>query len=156
MHFVTHSMGGIVLRRFLARNTLPHLGKTVVLASPNNGSLLARSLLGNPLIQAILGAAAATLTDGASLNATCAVLNTPVLVIAGTKARDIRNPISLFSSSVLQGAHDGTVTVAETRLPRMDQFIEVDACHTWIMNHPDTLRAISAFLWTENSRRAAG
>jgi triacylglycerol lipase len=145
VHFVTHSMGGIVLRRLLAQTALPQLGKTVMLAPPNNGSLVARRVLRNPVVTAVLGPAAHELADGTALNASCAVLTTPVLVIAGTNAHDIRNPVCLLSAAVLHEPSDGTVAVRETTLPRMDRFVEVAACHTWIMNHPHTLREISAF-----------
>ncbi len=146
IHIVTHSMGGIVLRRLLARTVLPQLGNIVMLAPPNNGSLVARYLLANPLVRAVLGPAAHTLADGSALNAICAVPTTPVMIIAGTSAHDLRNPISLLSATILQEPSDGTVAVRETMLPRMDEFVEIPSCHTWIMNHPETLRAISAFL----------
>ena len=146
IHVVTHSMGGIVLRRLLARTELPQLGKIAMLAPPNNGSQVAYHLLANPLLKSLLGPAAYALTDCATLNALCAVPSTPILVIAGTNARDVRNPVSLLSRSLLQEPNDGTVTVRETMLPRMDMFIQVLACHTLIMNHPDTVTAVREFL----------
>jgi pimeloyl-ACP methyl ester carboxylesterase len=143
---VTHSMGGIVLRRLLALTPLPQLGRIVMIAPPNNGSLVAQRLLDNPLLRTVLGPAAQELCDNAHLQASCALPSNPLLVIAGTKSRDMRNPISLLTSSFLDEPSDGTVTVAETRLPRMDQFIEVFDCHTWLMNHSQTIRALVEFL----------
>jgi triacylglycerol lipase len=144
--FVTHSMGGLVVRRLLALSVLPKLGKIVMIAPPNNGSVVAQRLLENPLAQSILGPAAMELCDADYLHKICAVPTTPVMIIAGTKARDLRNPVSLFSQSFLQEPHDGTVTVRETKLPNMDRFVEVPDCHTWLVNHPQTLREITTFL----------
>ncbi len=143
---VTHSMGGIVLRRLLALTALPKLGRIVMIAPPNNGSLVARRMLDNPLVRTVLGPAAQELCDGAQLLASCALPENPLMVIAGTKSRDMRNPISLLTSSFLDEPSDGTVTVAETRLPRMDQFVEVFDCHTWLMNHSQTIHALVEFL----------
>jgi hypothetical protein len=41
---------------------------------------------------------------------------------------------------------DGTLTVAETQLPGMSDFAQVDASHTWMMNHPATQRLVVHFL----------
>lgn len=146
VNIVTHSMGAIVLRRLLARAALPQLGKVVMLAPPNNGSIVLRRLLRLPLVGAALGPAARELADSAVLSARCAAPTAPLMVIAGTSARDPRNPVSLLSAALLREPNDGTVTVRETMLPRMNHFLEVAACHTWIMNHPATRRAISEFL----------
>lgn len=146
IHCVTHSMGALVLRRCLAQTSLPQLGRIVMLAPPNNGSQLARHLLHCPFARHALGPAGCALADSTAIAATCAIPHTPVMVIAGTRATDLRNPAALLGAHVLEPPHDGTVMVRETLLPHMDRFIEVDACHTWIMNHPQTLDAISTFL----------
>lgn len=146
IHCVTHSMGALVLRCCIAQTSLPQLGKIVMLAPPNNGSQLARHLLHYPFARQALGPAGCALADSTGLAATCAIPHNPVMVIAGTRANDLRNPAALLGTRVLAPPHDGTVMVHETRLPRMNRFVEVDACHTLIMNHPQTLEAISTFL----------
>ena len=66
IHFVTHSLGGIVLRQYLARHTLTNLGRVVMLAPPNHGSALAGRLKKSAVGRWILGPAGYELGAGAS------------------------------------------------------------------------------------------
>ncbi len=150
IHFVTHSMGGIVVRRLLARRSLPKLGRIAMTGPPNMGSVVARRLLEHPLLANAIGPAAQELRDPAYLDAVCALPTTPVLVIAGTRAQDLRNPVSLLSRTFLDQPSDGTVTIRETQLPQMERFVEVDECHTWLPSHPQTLDEIAAFFGPAN------
>ncbi len=151
VHFVTHSMGGIILRRLLARAALPKLGKIAMTGPPNQGSVVAKRLLGHPLLTTMVGPAAQELRDPAYLNTICALPSGPVLVIAGTRSRDLRNPVSLLSRTFLTEPSDGTVTIQETHLPQMARFVQVDECHTWLPSHPQTLREIAAFFESAHS-----
>jgi triacylglycerol lipase len=150
IHFVTHSMGGIVLRRLLARAPLPKLDRIAMTGPPNRGSVVARRLLAHPLLATAIGPAAQELRDPAYLSTVCALPTTPVLVIAGTRGQDLRNPVSLLSRTFLDQPSDGTVTIEETQLPQMARFVEVDECHTWLPSHPQTLREIAAFFGPAN------
>ena len=68
-------------------------------------------------------------------------------VIAGTRSFHPLQPTSYYSSFIRPaGSHDGTVEIAETRLAGMADFITVNANHTFIMEHDDTLRQTIAFL----------
>lgn len=89
IHFVTHSMGGIVLRQYLATHRLPQLGRVVMLAPPNHGSVMADALHDYKLFRLILGPAALELTTANSSvpNTLNGLVNYPVGIIAGRDGR---------------------------------------------------------------------
>lgn len=127
---VTHSMGGVIVRHL--HDARIRWNRIVMLAPPNRGSQLAAALIKNPVFSWYYGPAGAELADGSHWPAPPA----PFAVIAGTRGLALSNPTSWtvgrrFSPET---QHDGTVAVAETKLPGMTGFAEVDATHTWIMN----------------------
>lgn len=129
---VTHSLGGIVWRH-LAHPRLRWV-RGVMLAPPNQGSELARSLGHLPLFRWFYGPAGQELGGAAAWPAPPA----EALVIAGRRGLALTNPSSWtvgrrFGAGV---AHDGTVAVDETRLEGAPAPTVVDATHTWIMNDP--------------------
>jgi hypothetical protein len=146
IHFVTHSLGGLVVRRMLKRSGADKVGAVVMLAPPNRGSALARYLVKNPFFQVVLGPAAAELADAAHLEDTCAIPTTGVCVISGTRHDDWRNPARIFSSGRLDLPNDGTVSVEETCLPLMERHVLVHASHTWITSHEDVIAQALAFI----------
>lgn len=153
---VTHSMGGI-LARYMARD-LDWRG-LVMLAPPNRGSRVAAALADSPLFRWFYGPAAGEL--GAQLDAAdWPPPPRPVAVIAGTRGPSIGNAPSWLIAALRLlppgEPNDGTVTVAETRLPDMVAFAEVPASHTFLMNHPTTRALIHRFLARGDFGEAAG
>ena len=139
---VTHSMGGIVVR---------HLGdprlrwsRIVMIAPPNQGSLLAAGLVRNPLFRWFYGPAGAELADASTWPDPPA----PFGVIAGTRSLALTNVTSWTMGRRFPPGvrNDGTVAVDETRLAGMTAFAEVDATHTWIMNSPTVRDLVLAYL----------
>lgn len=140
MHFVTHSLGGILVRYYLARHALPELGRVVMLVPPNAGSELVDRLRDIPGFRAFFGPAWLELgTDMASVPRRVGPANFAVGVIAGTRAL---SPLSRY----LPGASDGTVTVTSMRLPGMTDFLALPVTHTFIMRDATVLAAIRHFL----------
>jgi triacylglycerol lipase len=141
VHFVTHSLGGIVLRRYLAHHSMSNLGRVVMLAPPNHGSRLVDSLRRHALGRWILGRAGRELgTAPKDLPQRLGPVDFPLGVIAGDVSL---NP---FFSRVLEGPNDGKVTVESARMAGMSDFAVVHSSHTWMMWRPETLRSILAFL----------
>jgi pimeloyl-ACP methyl ester carboxylesterase len=142
LHFVTHSMGGIVLRCYLRDHAVPNLGRVVMLAPPNAGSELADRLKPTWLYRTVNGPAGQELgTKGlaAALGAWPAGAG-ELGIIAGDRSL---NP--LFSAW-LPGANDGKVTVASARLAGMTDFLTVHSSHTWLAWRGAVIGQIKAFL----------
>jgi triacylglycerol lipase len=141
IHFVTHSLGGMVLRRYLSHHTIDNLGRVVMMAPPNHGSTLADSLKQHALGRWILGRSGRELgTSSKDLPQRLGPVDFPLGVIAGDVSL---NP--LFSR-VLKGPNDGKVTVESARIAGMSDFAVVHFSHTWMMWRAETLRYILAFI----------
>jgi len=129
IHFVTHSMGGIMVRHYLANHPLPNLGRIVMLAPPNQGSHLATKISTVPFSQKIFGPALKQLA------------HTPNSFVHTL-------PQSGYQVGVIAGKYDGKVSVDDTKLENMTDFLVVPKTHTWIMHDPKVIQAISTFLKT--------
>lgn len=138
VHFVTHSLGGIIVRRFLASHALPNLGRVVMLAPPNGGSEVADVLQEwltpvKPLRELGTGAGSG---PRALPRATY-----PVGVIAGS-----RSHIPLFSRWMDDVPNDGVVSVETTKLAGMADFVVLPRTHTFLPWAPDAIRQVFGFI----------
>lgn len=148
IHFVTHSLGGILLRYGLQHWQLPRhkLGRAVMLAPPNQGSEVVDQLRRWPLISRLMGPAFLQLgTDPQSIPLQLLQrendhLPIEVGVIAGTRS------IDPWSQYWLRGENDGKVTVSRSRHPAMKDFCVLAVTHTFIMNDHDVRQQIVQFL----------
>lgn len=142
VHFVTHSMGGIVLRAFLETHHPENLGRVVMLAPPNAGSEWVDALRDSPLFR-LAGPAAEQLgTDPESAPHRLGPVDFELGVIAGSRSY---NPLG---SWLIPGADDGTVGVASARVEGMRDFRVVDTSHTWIVRDREVLEDTIHFLET--------
>jgi len=140
VHFVTHSMGGIMVRAYLASGKPPNLGRVVMVAPPNQGTEIVDTL-GATLFRYTLGPTAAELgTVPGSLPNRLPPADFEVGVIAGVGS------INPLGSVLVPGDDDGTVAVERTKLAGMTDFVTVDATHTFIMGADETARQVEAFL----------
>lgn len=147
IHFVTHSLGGLIVRGLLrAEDHPPYVGRLVLIAPPNNGSEIARRVLALPGLRTIYGPSGQDLRDPAVVAQICAMPRAPFLIIAGTRSFDWRNPTSYVGSRVLEPPHDGTVTLAETQLPGAAGTITIDETHTFLASHPRAVHAALRFV----------
>jgi pimeloyl-ACP methyl ester carboxylesterase len=141
LHFVTHSMGGILLRAYLAEHPLPSLGRVVMLAPPNRGTAYVDVAGDWKLFAHVLGPTAQQLGTGPeSLPNRLPSPDFDLGVIAGTGG------INWIGDLVLEGENDGTVSVASTQISGMRDFLVVDVSHTFIMRDDAVVRQTLAFL----------
>lgn len=154
--FVAYSLGGLVLRAALGRDSpwrrrLAVAG-AVQIGTPNRGAQAAALLRGLAEDSGLAGPAARALCRPIDLTEPPAEI--PVTVIAGGNGRSGFNPF-------LEGDDDGIVRVAETRLGRDHDFHLVPTLHGLLIGHPATDDLVRAALtaWTavpEAAGTAAG
>ena len=144
IHFVTHSLGGILLRQYLSNETIPELGRTVMLGPPNQGSQLADFIQSIKVADHLQPEAGRQLgTNDQSVPQSLGAVNFDVGVIAGN-----RNWRPLVSKPLEGQPSDGTVTVEETKVAGMSDFLELPATHTMMMWQEDVLEQIVTYLST--------
>ena len=141
IHFVTHSMGGILIRFYLSQHDIDHLGRVVMLAPPNAGSELVDRLSKLQLFHLIHGPAARQLgTDALSLPNSLGPVNYEVGIIAGNRS------LNLLYSALIPGEDDGKVSTRNTRLEGMADFIVLPYAHSFMMNRPQVIEQTLNFL----------
>ena len=141
IHFVTHSLGGILVRKYLSDHDLPELGRVVMLGPPNQGSAAVDELRDVPGFDWLNGPAGRQLGKGEnSVPLKLGPADFELGVIAGNRTID---PIT---SAVLENPDDGRVSVDDTRLDGMADFIVVEQSHAFMMRMRRTIELTIAFL----------
>lgn len=144
IHFVTHSMGGILLRYVQAQDPIPDLGRVVMLGPPNQGSEVIDKTRNWPGIEILSGEAGLELgTDEESIPQQLGPVDFELGVIAGTGTN---NPF--MSAWMLPAEDDGKVTVARTRVEGMEDFKIVADSHFDMMKSDTVIAAAVRFLRT--------
>lgn len=141
VHFVTHSLGGLVARRLCA-DGLPgaRVGRLVLLAAPNRGAAIAERLSGFGPYRVLSGPCGLAVTPAGA--AALPVPDAEILVVAGGNGGRGYNPL-------LGGDNDGVVKVCETRLGDAEAgFLLVRRPHTTIMLCPRVTTAALGFIDT--------
>lgn len=150
LSFVTHSMGGIVVRRLigdLQRDGDPHgviqrSRSMVMLGPPNQGAYIARVLASTGLYEVVTGPGGMELGPRwAEFEATLATPPFPFGIIAGDKSgtKVLRNPL-------LEGPSDLLVTVEEAKLEGAEFFEVVSVVHSLLMRDPDVMERVVQFV----------
>jgi pimeloyl-ACP methyl ester carboxylesterase len=142
VHFVGHSMGGLLARVYIATNRPKNLGRVVMLGTPNGGSEIADRLKNMSLYRAWFGPAGRQLVTrrDAALAALFPPVDYPVGVIAGNRS------IYPITAALLPKPHDGRVSVANTRLDRMADHIVIGTSHPWLASNRLAIAQTIAFL----------
>jgi pimeloyl-ACP methyl ester carboxylesterase len=143
IHFVTHSMGGLLVRWYLGRQPVLEAGRVVMLSPPNRGSEVVDLLRPRRWFQALMGPAAGQMgTAGDGLARRLGPVGFELGVITGDRALD---PIGAL---IIPGADDGRVAVERARVEGMADFRVIHATHAFIMRHPEAIRLTIRFLRT--------
>lgn len=152
INFIVHSMGGLVVRSYLARHGDPRIKRMVMLGTPNNGAGMADLLHKNFAFRAILGPAGQQLvTTAAGGIPALPIPNFEFAIIAGGRGDDHGwNPL-------IPGDDDGTVEVTSTRLPGAADFLVLPSLHTFMIRDKNVVTHAIRFLRTgalrENGQR---
>lgn len=140
IHFVTHSLGGIVLRTVLKEKRPENMGRVVMLSPPSKGSVAADKLKGWWFYKWLNGPAGQQLTtDEGSYPNQLGPVDYPVGIVTG----DRYFFFDFWLSAMIPGRDDGKVSVTNARLEGMDDFLVVHETHPFIMDaeyvHEETL-----------------
>ncbi len=141
IHFVTHSLGGILLRWYLAHNDITGMGRVVMLGPPNQGSIAAdrmRNVPGYDWLNGPIGRQLGKGDDSVPLSLPAADFE--LGIIAGNRTID---PIT---SAVLADPDDGRVSVEDTKLEGMSDFVVVEHSHAFLMRMTEPIALTIRFL----------
>jgi len=142
VHFVCHSMGGLLARVYIARHRPKHLGRVVMLGTPNSGSEIADRLKNFGAYRAFFGPAGQQLGTqrNSAIEALFPPVDYPVGIIAGNRSID---PVA---ATMLPKPHDGRVSVANTKLEGMADHVIVRTSHPWLVRNGEAIAQTMAFL----------
>ena len=133
VHFLTHSLGGLVVRALIRAQRPSNLGRVVMLSPPNQGSELARRLRRSRFLRRAAGPVGLQLTAAPEEMADLlGPVDFDLGIIAGRVSRTIAAPI-------LEGDGDGRVLIDETRVEGMADFLVVPRGHAFIMNDAEVV-----------------
>jgi len=139
VHFVGHSLGGVLIVRCFERHSLPRAGRIVCLGSPLTGTHAGRVLASFALGRRIVGRCVCDLIEWGGCrpwNGTC-----DLGIIAGD--------VPLGFGRLLGGLpkpHDGTISVAETRLAGATDHAVLHCTHMSMLWSPEVAEHVRRFL----------
>lgn len=137
VHLVGHSLGGIIAVRAALAAGDAFRGRILCLGSPLAGSATARSLVGRRGLGSLVGRSAALLARGVE----ALPAEREVGVIAGWRGVGLGRLLHR-----VEAPNDGTVSVAETRVPGLAAHAEVEVSHTGLVYSREVARLATRFL----------
>jgi pimeloyl-ACP methyl ester carboxylesterase len=141
LHLVTHSMGGLLARAYLARYRPPRLQRIAMLGPPNNGSEVADILKGAKLFRAFYGPAGQQVGTRERNLIAAPPPDYAIGIIAGNRTLD---PIASFF--ILPRPNDGRVSVASTKLDGVTDHVVLKTSHSLMLLNRSAIAQTIAFL----------
>jgi pimeloyl-ACP methyl ester carboxylesterase len=143
VNFVTHSLGGIIVRQLAATGLVGNVGRVVMLGPPNHGSELVDAMVGWSLFRWINGPAGGELgTSSTSFAQQVGPAHFQVGIIAGKLS------INWINSLIIPGPDDGKVSLESAKLDGMQDYVVVSATHPFLMKDRSAIAQVSRFLST--------
>ena len=143
VHFVTHSLGGILVRYYLAQRSIAGLGRVVMLSPPNGGSEAADILRESPWYQWLNGPAGQQLVTGPQgIAARLGPVTYPVGIITGNR----HTFFDAWLARRIPGEDDGKVAVERAKVAGMAEFLVLPYAHPFIMNAHEVIAETLHFL----------
>jgi len=140
VHFVGHSLGGLIIRAYLAENEVSTPGRVVLIATPNAGTPLVDAYQDSWLIDLVGPTAKRLGTGPESFPNSLPAPDYPVGVIGGVR------DAAFFD--LIPGADDGLVPLESTKVAGMVDFIAVESNHYLMRYSSEVARQTIAFLRT--------
>ena len=138
IHFICHSLGGLVLRQYFNEYALDQTGRIVMLGTPNNTSRAAKTLNSWPGGSMLLGK---SIKDG---------------LLGPLPDWDQKNQLGIIAGNLRLGMgliipdiprpNDGTVSVVETRLDGMQDHITMPVSHFGLLLSNDVFKQCRYFI----------
>ncbi|MCG8414803.1 MAG: hypothetical protein MI746_11350 [Pseudomonadales bacterium] len=142
IHFVAHSLGGILVRQYLHVNELPELGRAVMLGTPNQGAGIVDEIRGWPGFGLLGPSAKALGTDSGGIIHELGPVEFELGVIAGNVS------INPLGGVLLGESNDSVVTVESTKVTGMKEHLVLPVIHTIMMRNNDVIDHTIHFLKT--------
>lgn len=141
IHFVTHSMGGILVRQYLSDHDIANLGRVVMLGPPNKGSEVVDKYSQFPGFDLITGPAGLQLGTGQmSVPKKLGAVDFDLGVIAGSSS------LNVILSTMLPNQDDGKVSVESTKVEGMQDHIIMPVTHVFMMKNNKVIKQVIYFL----------
>ncbi len=143
VHFVTHSLGGILIRYYLSRRQVENLGRVVMLSPPNRGSEAADNLKDMAIYAWYNGPAGQQLVTGpGGLPEQLGPVNFPLGIITGNR----HVFFDAWLADIIPGEDDGKVSVERAKVEGMDDFLVLPYTHPFIMDADEVIAQTLGFL----------
>lgn len=141
IHFVGHSMGGLLIRAYINKYHPKNLGRVLMMGTPNQGSQIADFVKNWWLFKKLYGPAGSQLiTNQNDFREIFGEVNYELGIIAGNRSLD------LIGSKIIGQESDGKVAVENTKIAGMKDFITIKVDHTLMPHNRKVIKNAVAFI----------